>query len=231
MKTIQRVPIVQQVADSIKDLIATSDMQPGDKLPTEMALCQTLGVGRGTVREAFRMMQSTGMVEIRPGRGAFIASKRNVFDDNVLEWFVNNVTLVQDIVEVRVALEPLAARLMSTRCTEENIEHLQRIHQRFIQAAQEGDAAEMARHDARFHSYIISKCGNQLMQTLSEKMEEQIQMYCEKTFCVDQNMENALAPHQAIFDAIRNRDPEASERQMREHLDRVYADLNVTLHR
>lgn len=230
MKTIQRVPIVQQVADSLKDLIATSDMQPGDKLPTEMALCQMLGVGRGTVREAFRLMQSTGMVEIRPGRGAFIASKHEVPTENVLEWFINNETLVRNIVEVRVALEPLAARLMAERCSDENIEHLERIHKRFMQAAELDNVADMAKHDARFHAYIISKCGNPLIQALSQKIEEQIQMYCEKTFCVDNNMENAIGPHQAIFEAIRSRNAAESERTMREHLDRVYADLDTTLH-
>jgi GntR family transcriptional repressor for pyruvate dehydrogenase complex len=230
MKAIQRVPIVQQVADGIKELITDTDFQEGDKLPTEKALCEMMGVGRGTVREAFRLMQSTGMVEIRPGRGAFVASKHEIPNANVLEWFINNETLVRDIVEVRVALEPLAARLMAQRCTQENLDHLERIHKRFLKAATLDDRAEMAKQDARFHSYIIGKSGNYLMETISQKLEERIQMYCEKTFCVEKNMENAITPHSEILRAIRERDPEESERQMRAHLNRGYADLDTTLH-
>ena len=55
MEPITRVPIVQQVEDRIKELILSGQCKPGEKLPAEMELCQRLGVGRGTIREAFRL--------------------------------------------------------------------------------------------------------------------------------------------------------------------------------
>ena len=67
MEPISRVPIVQQVEERIRELIQEEQYQPGKKLPPEMELCQRLGVGRGTVREAFRLLQAKGVVEIKPG--------------------------------------------------------------------------------------------------------------------------------------------------------------------
>ena len=66
MEPISRVPIVQQVEERIRELIQEEQYQPGKKLPPEMELCQRLGVGRGTVREAFRLLQAKGVVEIKP---------------------------------------------------------------------------------------------------------------------------------------------------------------------
>ncbi|MBP1578163.1 MAG: FadR family transcriptional regulator, partial [Oscillospiraceae bacterium] len=73
MKSIQRVPVVQQVADNLRDYILSGKVEAGAKLPSEKELCAQMSVGRGTVREAFRILQTTGLVEIKPGRGAFVA--------------------------------------------------------------------------------------------------------------------------------------------------------------
>ena len=75
MEPIKRVPIVQQVEEKIRQLIESGQYGPGEKLPAEMDLCQRLGVGRGTIREAFRLLQARGYVEIKPGRGALVAER------------------------------------------------------------------------------------------------------------------------------------------------------------
>ena len=160
------------------------------------------------------------MIEIRPNRGAFVAGKTKI-SDNIDEWFRNNESKVRDIVEVRVAVEPLAARLMATHCTDENIAHLLRIHNRFLKAAEDGNNSEMAKQDARFHSYIAEKSGNDLLMLLSKKLNASIEMYCNRTFMVPGHTDNAIAPHIEIVKAIQSRDPDASERAMRVHLNAV----------
>lgn len=76
MEPIKRVPLVHQVEERIKDLIKEEKLQPGTKLPTEKELCTNLNVSRGTVREAFRFLQAKGIVELKTGKGAFVAEKR-----------------------------------------------------------------------------------------------------------------------------------------------------------
>lgn len=73
-----------------------------------MELCQRLGVGRGTVREAFRLLQAKGVVEIKPGRGAFVAENPAERDIGAIDWLVENERELRDSIEIRTALEPMA---------------------------------------------------------------------------------------------------------------------------
>ena len=111
MDTVEKVSVVQQVEQRLREYIAESDIMVGDKLPTEKQLCENLGVGRGTVREAIRMLQAQGFVEIRPGRGAFVLQKREAQKEDIVNWFCNNEYGVRDLLDIRVALEPLAVKL------------------------------------------------------------------------------------------------------------------------
>lgn len=214
---IKRVSVAQQIADNLAEYIQTSDIAVGQKLPTEAALCSEYGVSRSTVREAFCLLQSSGMVELRTGRGAFVASKQSA-DSNIEDWFKANGAKMWDIVELRSALEPLAARMMAQRCTDEQIAHLLRIHSRFLKAAENGDKEEAAKHDARFHSYIAEKSGNELLQVFSRQLNHAIEMYCQRTYLLPGHLSGAVAPHSEIARAIQNRDPEASEQAMRTHV-------------
>lgn len=214
---IKRVSVAQQIADNLTEYIQNSEIAVGEKLPTEAALCSEYGVSRSAVREAFCLLQSSGMVELRPGRGAFVLSKQSV-SANIEDWFKTNGAKMWDIVEMRAALEPLAARMMAQRCTDEHIAHLLRIHNRFLKAVESGDKEEAAKHDARFHSYIAEKSGNELLQVFSRYLNQAIEMYCQRTYLLPGHLDGAITPHIEIAKAIQNRDPEASERAMRTHV-------------
>lgn len=221
---IKRVSVAQQIADNLAEYIKSSDIQVGEKMPTEAELCKEYGVSRGTVREAFCLLQSSGLVELRPGRGAFVANKTNVSGD-IETWMKDNGTKMWDIVEMRAALEPLAARLMAQRCTDEDIAHLMRIHNRFLKATENDSKEEAAKHDARFHSFIAEKSGNELLQLFSRHMNKAIELYCRRTYLIPGHLDGAIPPHIQIAEAIRARDPEASERAMRAHLKHMNTSL------
>ena len=67
MKSIERMPVVEQVTARLKEYIQSDERQVGEKLPTERELCDDLNVGRSTLREAVRILQASGFVENRPG--------------------------------------------------------------------------------------------------------------------------------------------------------------------
>ena len=71
MKEIQRMSITDSVVATIKDMILSGEYKENEKLPAEMSLCQSLKVSRTSVREALRVLQALGFVEMRPGKGAF----------------------------------------------------------------------------------------------------------------------------------------------------------------
>ena len=226
MEPITRVPIVQQVEDRIKELILSGQCRPGEKLPAEMELCQRLGVGRGTIREAFRLLQAKGYVEIRPGRGAFAAETARADEEaSAVDWLVENENELRSSIEIRTALEPMAARLMADRATDAAIRRLEDIHYSFLTAVEEGDTVRIARLDEQFHSTIVEGSDNKLLVEINSHVCQGMQTFRNKTFQVHQNVQNAIIPHTNIFNAIRSRDPALAEREMRLHLDKVQEDL------
>jgi len=84
---VKKMPITEQVVEKIMTSIVAGTYKEGDKLPTEQALCQELNVGRSTVREAFRVLQTMGYVELKPGKGAYVYSRTGNDSVDVRSWF------------------------------------------------------------------------------------------------------------------------------------------------
>lgn len=230
MEPIKRVPIVQQVEEQLRQLIEGGQYNPGEKLPAEMELCQRLGVGRGTVREAFRLLQAQGYVEIKPGRGAFVAEKMPDKDEGAVEWLIQNELELRDAIEVRRALEPMAARRMAEQGSDHSIDELKALHSSLMEALDAEDAQKIAKLDEAFHNAIVEGSRNHLLIAINQLVNQGMKMFRSKTFQVPQNIRNAVEPHTRIMQAIQTRNGDAAEQEMRSHLDKVREDLkeNIT---
>lgn len=228
MEPIARVPIVSQVEERIRELIESKKYTAGMKLPTEYEFCQTLQVGRGTVREALRLLQAKGLVEIKPGRGAFVAENAPA-NTNPVVWLVQNEKELRNSIEIRNALEPLAARKMAENGSEEAMRELRQIHEDFLNAIKNGDSARIAELDENFHGLIVKESGNPLLNEINLHLRQGMHTFRSKTFTVPQNVRNAVVPHTRILDAILRRDGESAEKEMREHLKMVEEDLTSNI--
>lgn len=229
MKTIERVPVVQQVVNNIRELILSGTMEVGQKLPTEKEFCEKLTVGRGTLREAFRILQANGLVDIQPGRGAFVARIKEPDSGDIVEWFVRNEVELKDCIEVRTAIEPLSIKLAITRCSDADIAQLAKTHAKFENAVAENDILAIAKYDERFHDQIVGMSKNKLMISINQKVSACIKAFRSKTFQVHKNAENAMEPHSNIMRALEERDCEAGELYMRKHLQRILEDMTVMI--
>ena len=228
MEPIVRVPIVSQVEERIRELIDSKKYTEGMKLPTENELCQSMNVGRGTVREALRLLQAKGLVEIKPGRGAFVASKQAA-DTNPVVWLVQNEKELRDAIEVRNALEPVAARKMAETASEAALRRLKKIHADFLAAVKAGDTVQIAELDELFHGLIVRESGNQLLNEINVHLIQGMHTFRNKTFTVPENVRNAVEPHTRILNAITGRDGNAAEQEMRKHLKMVDEDLSSSI--
>lgn len=225
MESVKRVPVVQQVVDKIKEYLFSGEVSEGDKLPVEKELCEQLGVGRGTVREAFRMLEATGYVELRPGKGAFAARTSEVELGDIMQWFTEHEVETKDFLEVRMAIEPLSVRLAIERCTDEDIARLEYLHHKFIAAVHAKDVPNIVICDEKFHADIVSFSRNQLLISISRQVEKNMKKFRSRTFYIPQNAENAIEPHQKILNAFKERNAAAGERSMQEHLGLIGTDL------
>lgn len=229
MKTIERVPVVQQAVNHISDYILSGELEVGQKLPSEKALCEMLLVGRSTVREAIRVLQASGLVVVKPGRGAFVSRTKLPDSTELVEWFLQNEVELRDCIEVRSAIEPLSIKLAIARATDEDIESIARIHRKFVRAVEENDSVLIAKYDERFHNQIVAISKNQLLISINRKVNEFIKSFRSKTFLLPQNARNAVEPHADIMRALQSRDSEAGELYVRRHIQKILEDMNMMM--
>ena len=225
MKAVERVPVVQQVVSSLKAYIQEGNVAIGDKLPTEMELCSMLSVGRGTVREATRILQATGFVEVRPGRGAFVVRTSEPEKEDLVRWFTENEVELKDVMEVRQALEPLGIKLAIRRAKPADLKTLRAIQEKSEEAAVRKDAGTLALCDEQFHAYIMECSHNRLLISINKQISTCLKIFRNKTFYIPHNVENFIPAHRAILEAFERHDTELGAQRMLEHLARVDIDL------
>lgn len=225
MQPVTRVSITQQVVDNIKEFIFSGKVKEGDKLPVERELCENLSVGRSTVREAIRILEATGYVEVKPGRGAFVARTKEIQLEDINHWFDENEVEIIDFLEVRMAIEPLAIKLAIERCSDEDISRLNKIHSNFLLAIKEDNVPKIAIYDEEFHKEILVNSKNKLLISIGKQLELHLKSFRSKTFYIKDNANNAVEPHSEIMEAFMNRDIKKGEKSMISHLKNVEVDL------
>lgn len=223
---ITKVSVIEQVIKELQSLISSGDYLVGDKLPPELELCKDMGVSRSTVREAYRMLNAYGLVEIRPGRGAFVKQlSRDANHKSVRDWFIENEAELLELMEVRMAIEPIAVRLAIKRATEQQISIISDLHDRFKEAARLNDALELATLDEAFHTAIVEGSNNRLLTKLNRLLVEEFREYRTKAFSVEENVAHALPPHEAIVQAIHTHDTAAAIEATNRHLITSLEDI------
>ena len=225
MQAIEKVSAVEQVEKSIRAYILSDNVRVGDKLPPERALCEELNVGRGTVREAMRVLQTKGLLELQPGRGVFVARKEEFDKFDLANWFRENEIKIKDCLEVRIAIEPLAIKLAIQKCSNKDIKKLRSIQNRSIAAVRKNDVAQLAQCDEQFHTFIVECSQNKFLIDINKKINYSLTNFRSKTFNIPENVHNFIPAHEAIIQAFEKRDIELGQKSLLAHLDYVVEDL------
>ena len=233
MQPIARVSQTDLVVKELTKFFQTDEIQEGDKLPTEMVLCERLKVGRSTVREAVKALQVMGYVQIEPGRGAFL--KRKNLDSPVqglLSWLGNRKAEVADIIEVRMQLEPLAGRLAVERGTDEEIAGIDAIRLEFESVLAAGSLdADTGEHlgalDEKLHAAIAEASHNPLLIHLNALVTVAFKQFRSHSFKVEAHAKNAVSPHRKIVAALQKRDANAAQRSMKDHMFKTLEDISL----
>ena len=226
MKAIQRMSITDSVVADIKEMIMSGEYKIGEKLPTEMKLCDQMSVSRTCVREAIRVLQAIGYVEIRPGKGAFVANYQKSTDNSSLWYDVEGVKFY-DFMEVRMAIETLSVRLAVERATDKQIRELREIHTSFVGATEKRDMLKMIMLDELFHTKIITFTNNQLLININKQLLERFRIYRGDSFTNKMVYKNAVEPHERILLCFEMRNPSSAVEEMRKHLNITTQDMEL----
>jgi GntR family transcriptional regulator, transcriptional repressor for pyruvate dehydrogenase complex len=223
------MPIIDQVVEILQTQIQNGVFAEDQKLPSEQSLCESLHVGRSTLREAFRVLQTIGYVELRPGRGAFVKSSAPLDIVRVRDWFKENAPLMKDFIEVREAIESLAMRLAFEKGTEEEFVEVKKINDLFIEAFRRSDVNDLARLDEEFHGAFIRMSHNSLLININNLVAKEFKKYRSISFAVEANAASAAAAHERIVDAILRGDRIAAVESVAAHLRSAVADMETVI--
>lgn len=182
-------PLREIVYEELRNLILTGKIKPGTRM-MEIELAEDMGVSRTPIREAIRKLEKEGLVVIEPRKGAY-ASEVSVKD-------------MEDILEVRANLEGLAAYLAAERMTEAEKKALDEIREKFRQAVDEGNMAEMISNDTKFHHMIVESSRNNHLIHMVEQLQELVLRFRYIYYKDFKRAEDMLPEHKSIYEEIVN---------------------------
>lgn len=229
MKIIDRLPLIDEVVREMRVALESGRYKAGGKFATERELVEELGVGRSTVREALRVMQARGYLEIKRGRGAFVRRTSEESSDKIRDWFAEHQLQLLDFMEVRSTMEPLAVRLCVERATDDELKEIGGVLQEFGRALKANNVVGLATSDEAFHLAIAGASHNPLVLMVERIVAEAFREYRMRAFAVQGNAENALEPHDSIYEALRSRDADGAVEAMLRHLEISRADIHAVV--
>jgi DNA-binding FadR family transcriptional regulator len=205
---------------AIQDQIRSGQLAPGERLPSERALSEALGVSRPTVREAVQSLAAMNILDVRHGAGIFVSS---LGMDELLSPMRFALELsgptVTHLFEVRLALEPRAAELAAERATDEQVAAIQECVSRHSRRGLPRD--ELLALDTELHRLIVEASGNELLVNLNASLAALSQRSRELTSKVPGVSKRTRDDHLAIVEAIAARKPKQARDAMARHLTNV----------
>lgn len=218
LSTIKKYSVKDQTLAQLKNYILSGQVSLGERLPSERALAEALGVGRYSVREALKVLEAVGLVESRVGEGTFLTTNTGSSFGQILGLSLTSWGgTIMEILDARKMIEVEAVRATTQHATKEEMVKIK--HELDIMTESLEDFAVYFEADMNFHRHIadashnpiISQFINNLLDLLSEVLKEA------QSDTLPTQAENT-GTHQAIYDAIVDRDPDLAGNLMREHI-------------
>jgi GntR family galactonate operon transcriptional repressor len=209
--------------------ILRGELKPGDSLPDEDDLRAGSSVSRTALREAVRVLAAKGLVQARPKTGTRVRPRAewNIVDPDVLAWRVEagpDSELYKEVTEVRLGLEPHAARLAAARASDEEIAAIREAYAGMEAGVKDQTAYLVA--DLQFHDRILAGCHNELLGHLGSVLRAVFRTTFEFTTAPSTSRRRALPLHRAILEGIEHRNGDEAEEAMRTLIADTAADIS-----
>ncbi|MEY4752990.1 MAG: hypothetical protein RJA44_665 [Pseudomonadota bacterium] len=215
-----------QLAAQLERAIVARQYRPGERLPAERAWAAELGVSRGVLREALRLLAERGLVRQRHGAGSFVAEQIDQRRADPWAQLLQRQPLMQaDLLEFRQMLEIRCAELAAERADARDLERLAECHAAVAAAYASGDRPTQVRTDVAFHRAIADATHNPvfsyLVATLLELLHEHVHLSIADLAPASAEAAALSAQHQALWRAIEQRDRAAAAAAATRHIEHV----------
>jgi GntR family transcriptional repressor for pyruvate dehydrogenase complex len=225
LKPIQKKRVSDMAIEQIRQLIAAGRLKPGDVLPSERKLMERLNISRVPVREALRVLEMMGVVEVKPGKGIYVTDPENSVFSPLRRWLsVQKETLIEHF-EVRLLIEPRAAAFCAKRASKDHVRAMKKSLDRFFNAQAEGSLVDMIKADTQLHQLIAVATGNRTLATLMSTFTNSLLEGWKASLRTEGRGAKTVEEHGSIVDAIEKKDGARAEKLMKKHLLNALADL------
>ena len=220
--------LVNRLTLYIADQILSGKLHRGEKIASDRALAQELGVGRSAIREGLKVLNVMGMIDIRPGDGTYISSQDSDFFIIPLSWSlfmsgaqIDNILEMRDIIEVR------SAELAAGCRDEARLSRLQTVFEEMKIAYEARDSKTFLELDVEFHVTIALCSGNQILSSLIQTIRSLLKWVSERGMSTEEHLRGILEEHTQIYERILSGNAEEAGKAMHEHLE--HSKLRYTM--
>ena len=222
IKKVKYHRVYEDVIEQIKEMIIEGNFKLGDMLPTERELAQAFGISRGTLREAFRILERENLIEVKPGGGRYLSRSIESMEDQTRIFDNIERATIIELLEAREIFETGIVELACQRATDEDIEEIVTAFERWGKLTNEEDHT---RPDQAFHLSIAKATHNVVLVNMIELHMDLLQRTLSKTLQNDGRREEVYKEHLEIVKAIKARNAEQARVALLYHLKKVKENI------
>jgi GntR family transcriptional repressor for pyruvate dehydrogenase complex len=210
-----REPLGSEVARRLLDFLLSGQVRPGERIPSERQLAESLGVNRPVVREAIRALGFLGLLEVRQGSGTYFRGPDQDLLFRLFEWnLLFGQGEARDLLETRADLEVLACGRAAERRSEDDVSALQELLERM----RTSDREHFADADVAFHARIAELAGNVVLKDMLASIRTMVHGWVGRNIRAAGTTKIAFNDHVPIYEAIAAGDPQAAREAMAAHM-------------
>ncbi|MCX7712010.1 MAG: GntR family transcriptional regulator [Clostridia bacterium] len=196
-------PLREVIFNTLREAIIVGELKPGERL-MEVQLAEKMGVSRTPVREAIRMLELEGLVNMLPRKGAHVAEL--------------SVKDIMDVLEVRASLDGLATALAANRITEEEIKSLKHVQNQFANYVEKENLQGSIKKDVEFHEIIYRSSRNDKLIQIVNNLREQVQRFRVIYLKDYVSPKELIKEHAEIVDAITSKNASSALAAAEKHI-------------
>jgi len=220
-KRITPVRLYESAIEQIIDLVKRNELKPGDKLPPERELAEKLSISRGSLREAFRVLESRGLIKSKPGGGRYIREIRKNGHSNTENIILSlEKSSILELLEAREIFEVKIVKIAAQRATIEDTELIEQVLNKMNEEEELKDGKE-TESDTEFHLAIARASHNFVFTNIIRLHLDLLKGTREKTQQIPGRREERWREHQAILQAIKEHDSKKAGEAMLKHLRNI----------
>jgi len=225
--------LYQYIVEEMGQRIVQGIHRAGEVLPTEDQLCETLGVSRGVLREATKLLTQKGLILTRPRVGMLVLPRENwnLFDPDVLLWRLqveDKFAFLKTVTEVRRLIESEATRQAALRATADEVAEIKMLLTQLQDLLSDDSRYNYEGYlaaDIAFHTAILKACHNELLSQIGSTMRTVVHKARENDIADIAAQKASLPFHAAIVDGISHQDPDAAYKASQEMFDNVWQQI------